>query len=173
MGETPKTNPELESHEAEINKFLDEIALAAGNALPVEDFEKRQKTIEAVAKKMIAGKQLTEDEFKILSQESFPNEVSFPDIQTLVEVFSKMGLEENLIKEIAEHEKSHFDSAKERGLSAQPIIKFYRKKDNSIQFLPAVKVGFVAGGGSTADNIKRVASSPQELSPSDKDIISE
>ena len=151
--------------------LLDKISKAAGSAVLKEEFEQRQKKIDEAAKKMVSGQKLSKPEIDFLSQKSFPNEVEFSSFELMAETFLRIGLGQELIDEIVEHERAHFDAAKEKGLDAKIIIKFYKLKDGSIQFLPAVKTGFKEGDDSTPENIRKVASSPIAPSPSDKSKI--
>lgn len=156
---------------AEVEKVLGEIAKAAGNALPIDEFEDRQERIDLAAKKMRVGKKLSREELILFSQESLPNEASFPSFEIMREAFLRIGLSQDLINEIVEHEKAHFDAAKEKGLSATIIIKFYRLKNGTIQFLPAVKTGFIEGRADTPESIEDVAGAPATPSPSDLNKI--
>jgi len=172
MPEPSLENREPEQqNELEIEALLDKIAKAAGSAVLKEEFEQRQKKIDEAAKKMVSGQKLIKPEIDFLSQESFPNEVEFSSFELMAEVFLRIGLGQELIDEIIEHERAHFDAAKEKGLDAKIIIKFYKLKNGSIQFLPAIKTGFEEGGDSTSENIRKVVSAPSTPSPSDKSKI--
>jgi len=161
--------PGQEQNELKVEEFLNEIAAAAGSAPSIEEFESRQRKITDGAKKVISGKKLTEEESRFLAQESFPGEVKFPNFEIMTEVFFKLGLTQDLINGIVEHEKAHFDTAEAEGLNPSIIIKFYKLKDGSIQFLPSVRSGFKEGKSGVSESLKKTYGSPSTPSPSDKE----
>lgn len=170
MREIPREqepNQEVE----EIEKLLKEIPFAAGASITEVEFENNRKIITSGAKKMIAGKRLSQTELEFLTKEKRPEEVMFTSFEVMTKVFSRIGVDAKMIEEIKKHEGEHFDEAVKRGLNPKIVISFLKLENGTIQFRPSIKVGFKEGLDKTAEDIKRVAGAPEELSPGDEKMI--
>ncbi len=166
MEELPRESEE----NPDVDKILDEIAAAAGNALTFEHFEYRQKKEDRLAKRMMAGGRLSAEEKKFLSDENRSNEVRFPSLEAMKESFTRLGLSRELIEETVKHEEAHFKAAEEEGLNPCFLVRFYKTEDGLIAFVPAVKVALKEGeqkAQEVRDGLKKIGRAPSTPSKSD------
>lgn len=171
MGETPNSNPEEQEPESEFNRLADEVKKAIENAPPEEEFLERQKVMSKATKKFLKKEEITGEEKKII--ENISGQVEFPDFEVMEDILcGQFGFDYEAFAKFVEHERAHFDTAKQEGLEPKILIKFFKSADGkSIRFAPAVKIKLEKDRENLAESFKKVAQAPDRLSQSDREII--
>lgn len=164
-----ENNQENIEFNQEVLKILDEIAVAAGNALTVEHFNYVQEKGDKLAKRIMRGGKLSDAEKKFMADVR-PNEVIFPNLEVMKESFIRLNLSKEFIEESAKHEEAHFKAAQGEGLSPCYMIRFFKDGKGSVTFVPAVRVGLKENEQKTPetrDGLKKIARAPSDPSKSD------
>ena len=159
----------------ELTPFWHKIVEAIKSAPTLDEYRDAENEREENESQFIAG----ESDVENLSEDTDiqPNEVIFPDFETLLAAFSANDvlskfLPEEQLSELIEHEKAHLEAAKKLGYSTEIGLSIARTQDGGIMFSPFVSVSIdskVMSEDEIRNHMQEIANAPgEDMSESDK-----
>jgi|GEM_PF-5989582 len=151
--------------------------IAMKNARVLEDVEAEHVEKGSVLRDFINGtislKELREGliEDKKANEES--GELELGNVEEMLAFLADLFHNESLAKELTDHEKSHLDELRSRGLDGYLVFRFFKDQDGNMLGRPGVRLTIPESGDENEirANLKSVVEAPEELSDTDKQIL--
>lgn len=102
-----------------------------------------------------------------------PGSVEIPDFDVLRRTILELLKDEELVRELTEHEKHHFEETERLGFKPVIILKIMRKKNGKISLQPAITFNSPDNMNSEELRNKLIAilGAPVDMSPSDEEQL--
>ncbi|MDD3888210.1 MAG: hypothetical protein PHN19_05645 [Patescibacteria group bacterium] len=169
--------PESQEQSREIQKeiLFEEIDSLISNPPRIEEVIEHEKRLQAEQEEFLAGKK-TEHQERLTAKT--PGSIRIPDFDLLyLALVEKIGMPEDVVADLIEHEKAHYDQAKKHGLRPKIYLNRYQFVDeegNNVSVTTPYIAVSIPEGMEKEEARKLVEESvdaPQEKSTSDTELL--
>lgn len=151
--------------------------IAMNNAQILEDAEADYGEQGGALRDFINGSISLKELREVLIEDKKHNEESgeleLSNVEEMLAFLTDLFHDERLAKELTDHEKSHLDELRSRGLDGHLVFRFFKDQDGNMLGRPGVRLTIPETGDEDEirANLKSVVEAPDDLSDTDKQIL--
>jgi len=165
----------LKENERELN-LVDRINLAIKDARPLDEADEEDKKTASLINDFISGR-INLNEFNKRNEKEVDvfklGTVELASLEELSDCLMKIFGDEEVVKELTDHEREHFNKVIEFGWMAKILCRFFKDENNSISLRPGILPDIPKGGNEKEirDKLKLIIEAPNDQSDTDEIAI--